>query len=120
MKLQYLGDSKDSFKWDYHDFLVTELKYPLLNMALMMTPDDGGSDGKSHPSLFPARTEVIEFCNHLRLHRAISSIKVLPEKTGASYLVELHQSSNYITNCNRTEYFSGINGECEQLKFPSF
>ena len=50
MKLQYLGDSKDSFKWDYHDFLVAELGYPLLNIALMMTPDDAGNDGQSHPS----------------------------------------------------------------------
>lgn len=117
MKLQYLGDSKDSFKWDYHDYLVAELKYPLLNIALMMTPDDGGSDGKSHPSLYPARTEVIEFCNHLRLHRSISKIKDLPEKTGASYSVELHQGSKFITNHNRTEYFSGIYGEREQVLF---
>ena len=59
MKLQYLGDSKDSFKWDYHDFLVSELEYPLLNIALMMTLDDGGNDGKTHPSLSPARDEII-------------------------------------------------------------
>ena len=25
MKRQYLGDSKDSFKWDYHPFLVDAL-----------------------------------------------------------------------------------------------
>jgi len=75
MKLQYLRDSKDSFKWDYHDFLVNELRYPLFNIALMMTPDDGGSDERSHPSLFSARKEVIEFCHHLREHRSIASIK---------------------------------------------
>ena len=23
VKLRYLGDSKDSFKWDYHDYLAT-------------------------------------------------------------------------------------------------
>jgi len=40
MKKQYLGDSKDSFKWDYHDFLAGELNYPVLNIMLMMTPDD--------------------------------------------------------------------------------
>jgi hypothetical protein len=27
MKLQYLGDSKDSFKWDYHDWLASEMKF---------------------------------------------------------------------------------------------
>lgn len=117
MKLQYLGDSKDSFKWDYHDFLVEELKYPLLNIALMMTPDDGGNDGKSHPSLFPARAEVIEFCQYLREHRSISSITVLPEKTGASYQVELHKRSKHINRNNRSEYFSGIRSAGDQMLF---
>ena len=115
MKLQYLGDSKDSFKWDYHDFLVAELEYPLLNIALMMTPDDGGNDGKSHPSLFPARTEIIEFCKYLREHRTIDSIKSLPEITGASYRVALHQNSKHINSRNRVEYFSGISVAGEQV-----
>ena len=117
MKLQYLGDSKDSFKWDYHDFLVSELEYPLLNIALMMTPDDGGNDGKTHPSLFPARAEVIEFCQYLRENRSVDSIKVLPQKTGASYQVELHKSAKHITNGNRAECFSGLNGAGHQVLF---
>ncbi len=66
MKLQYLGDSKDSFKWDYHDFLVSELEYPLLNIALMMTPDNNGNDGKTKSSLFPAKEEIEEFCQYLK------------------------------------------------------
>ena len=117
MKLQYLGDSKDSFKWDYHDFLVSELEYPLLNIALMMTPDDGGNDGKTHPSLFPARNEIIEFCQYLRENRSIDSIKVLPQKTGASYQIELHKNAMHICNSNRAEYFSGINGAGNQVLF---
>ena len=117
MKLQYLGDSKDSFKWDYHDYLVSELNYPLLNIALMMTPDDGGSDGKSHPTLFPARPEIIEFCHYLRENRSIDSIKELPHKTGAQYQVELHKNGSYINNGNRANYFSGINGIENQVLF---
>ncbi len=93
MKLQYLGDSKDSFKWDYHDFLASELNYPVFNVVLMMTPDDGGNDGKSNPSLFPARAEIIEFCQDLRENRSIETIMSLPAKSGASYGVRLHNDS---------------------------
>jgi len=117
MKLQYLGDSKDSFKWDYHDYLVSELNYPLFNVALMMTPDDGGNDGKSHPSLFPARREIIDFCHDLRESRSIETIKILPVKSGASYGVSFHKSSIYINNRNRVEYFSGFSNRDHQLVF---
>jgi hypothetical protein len=117
MKLQYLGDSKDSFTWDYHDFLVTELNYPLLNIALMMTPDDGSNEGKSHPSLFPAREEIIHFCHHLRDSRAVHAIKTLPEKTNAIYQVEFHRELEHINTNKRAEYFSGINTVSEQVFF---
>jgi hypothetical protein len=93
LKLQYLGDSKDSFKWDYHDYLMTELNYPLLTIALMMTPDDGGNHGTSHPSLFPARREIIHLCDCLRERRDIEDIKRLPLNTGSSYKVQLEMST---------------------------
>ena len=107
MKLQYLGDLKDSFKWDYHEFLASALKYPLLNIALMMTPDDKSNDGKSHPSRFPARDEIIDFCNALRFSRTIELIKELPVKTKGSYRIEFHNSYTYFMN--RREYFAKLN-----------
>lgn len=109
MKLQYLGDSKDSFKWDYHDYLVSALNYPLLNIALMMTPDDKSGDGKTSPLDFPARAEIIEFCKFLREQRSIEAIKDLPKKTSASYTVKLHRNSEDIDHKNREKYFSEIN-----------
>ena len=115
MKLQYLGDSKDSFKWDYHDFLTSELGFPLLNIALMMTPDDGGNDGQSHPSLFPARNEVIDYCKMLRQSRSIDSIKELPVRTGGSYRIGLHNNDTYFSD--RSAYFSHINGQNNQVFF---
>lgn len=117
MKLQYLGDSKDSFKWDYHDYLTYELGYPVFNIALMMTPDDGGNDGKSHPSLFPARKEIIDFCHDLRQSRSIETIKTLPKRTGASYKVLFHKNDKYINNINRNEYFSNFSNTIDQLVF---
>lgn len=117
MKLQYLGDSKDSFKWHYHDYLVQELRYPFLNIAFMMTPDDESNDGKSHPSLFPARDKIIKFCENLRKKRSTQAVRRLPEITGSSYAVEFHKESVFITNQNRTQYFSGFSADVNQLLF---
>ena len=115
MKLQYLGDSKDCFKWDYHDFLVSRLEYSLFNIVLMRTPDDGGNDGNTHPSQFPARMPVIHFCEQLRIDRSFDSIMALPRKTGASYKIELHKKDMYISNSNRSEYFSALKTGNRQL-----
>jgi len=65
MKLQYLGDSKDSFKWDYHDYLTETIGFKLLNILFMMTPDDNTNEGNTKPDWFPARDEIIQFCKEL-------------------------------------------------------
>jgi hypothetical protein len=117
MKLQYLGDAKDSFKWDYHDYLLSELGYPLFNIALMMTPDDGGNDGKLSASTYPARPEIIAFCQKLRTERSIEAIKSLPQQSGASYEVDLHKGATLFSNRSRKNYFSGIQGAERQVFF---
>lgn len=75
----------------------------------MMTPDDDGSHGETDPSSFPTSNEIIEFCQSLKEKPSIDSIKLLPQKTGASYQVKLHKNAQHITNSNRAEYFSGLN-----------
>lgn len=117
MKLQYLGDSKDSFKWDYHDYLANALGYKLLNILLMMTPDDDTNEGKTKPDWFPARKEIIQFCHELRAERDISKIKSLPFKTGALYKTNLHKAENYISKKNRKSFCSGISNHCDQVVF---
>ena len=117
MKRQYLGDSKDCFKWDYHDFLMSRLEYPLFNIALMMTTDDDGTDGNSHPALFPARDETIQFCQKLKKQRSINLIKDLPEFTGSRYRIHLHNEDVYLNHNKRNEYFSNINLADRQLVF---
>jgi hypothetical protein len=117
MKSQYLGNSKDSFKWDYHDYLVKELQYPVFNVALMMTPDDLSNYGSTHPALFPARKEIIKLCKELRSERNIDLIKRLPIRTNSSYKVNLYNGDSYITNSNRKKYFSGFSKERRQLLF---
>ena len=89
MKRQYLGDSRDSFKWDYHHFLVPALGLGKLQVVWMMTTDDGGGDGKTAPELFPARREILGFCNALRDSRDPRELARLPATTGESYKVTL-------------------------------
>jgi hypothetical protein len=117
LKLQYLGDSKDCFKWDYHDFLVAELGVPQLTLALMMTPDDGGTDGQTDPASFPGRPAVVMFCRHLRESRRIEDISDLPKATGANYSLMLHRGSTCLTDLNRSGYFSGFDSTRRQLVF---
>ena len=117
MKKQYLGDSKDSFKWDYHDFLAGELNYPVLNIMLMMTPDDESNYGKTHPTLFPARKEILDFCDDLRNGRKVNLINSLPGRTNSNYTVNLHNNDSHITNNNRKTYFSELSDIEEQLLF---
>lgn len=117
MKRQYLGDSKDSFKWDYHDYLASALRYPRLNIILMLTPDDHSRDGQTHPERFNARPAVISFCRNLKKERNIRLLRELPTATGASYVVDLHKPETYFTHQNRRQYFSDLLAEGKQIFF---
>jgi hypothetical protein len=117
MKRQYLGDSKDCFKWDYHDFLVSHLGFSVFNIALMLTRDDEGSHGQTRPSLFPARKEIVRFCQELRASRTLQQIKCLPSVTGADYKVSLHNEETLFADQDRKEYFSNLDGSTDQLIF---
>ena len=120
MKLQYLGDSRDCFKWDYHNYLMSELNYKLLNIALMMTPNDKTTHGKTDPNTYKPQCEAIHgFCRELQESndKDIEMIKLLPVRTGAKYKVELHKNSTQITNNNRIDYFSNITHETKQVFF---
>jgi hypothetical protein len=116
MQIQYLGDSKDSFKWDYHDYLTHSLGFELLNILLMLTPDDETNEGNTKPDLFPARNEIIRFCKKLRAQRDISIIESLPSETGASYKVNLHKPETDIKK-NRKEYYSELTNNIDQIVF---
>ena len=78
MKLQYLGDAKDSFKWDYHNYLTAELRCKLLNVVLMLNDDDG-KESKSTPEEFRADNLVLKFCRRLRAERKTITRDTLPQ-----------------------------------------
>jgi len=117
MKLQYLGDSRDSFKWDYHDYLTSALGYTKLNILLMLTPDDNSNQGKTAPAIYPSRKPIHDLCCELREQRNIRLIYKLPSATGSKYLIELHKGETYLTNRNRKEYFSGLSTPKRQVLF---
>lgn len=117
MKLQYLGDSKDSFKWDYHHFLMEALEYRSLKIAWMMTPDDGGPDGRTAPELFPARPEILQLCHQLRATRDTELITDLPTMGRSAYEVSFHQPDDTVSSDAERSFFSGINTAAREVIF---
>jgi hypothetical protein len=113
VKLQYLGDSKDSFKWDYHDFLVSHLGYEMLTVAPMLTADDGGRDGRTPANRYPARKPVLSFCQELCRTRDLDRIRALPRHTAATYRLTLHNAG--IAAVDRSEYFAGLDCGRDQV-----
>lgn len=69
MKLQYLGDERDAFKWDLLLWLCTHSEESFKGIVLipMLTPDDSSRDGQSDPRKFPTRnSQIHEFLRMLR------------------------------------------------------
>ncbi len=118
MQLKFLGDAKDSFKWDYHDYLVTQLDCSLLHVVLMLNPDDSKSGGNTKPEEFPARDSVSRFCHRLRDKRNIVSCDALPqllgklpEDTDAPYKLTAECGRTYsCKNGRRVVYFDPDTG----------
>lgn len=117
MKLQYLGDSKDSFKWDYHDYLTNALGFQTLYILLMMTPDDNLNEGKTKPEWFPSRPQIIGFCRTLRSRRDLEYITSIPSVSKASYRIQLHNADKIFSRESRVTYFLGLNSEENQVVF---
>jgi len=118
MKRQYLGDSKDSFKWDYHDYVAQEIGCKELQIVWLLTADDDGLDGNTPPEQFDAaRPEVVAFCKRLRKYREPEMLVCLPGTTGAHYKVCLYKSDEQLSNAKRASYFSGLRVAPRSLLF---
>lgn len=69
MKLQFLGDSRDSFKWDLLHYAVTgaDPKFERLVFVPMLTPDESGlPHGGTPAARFPCRPAILTFVEGLR------------------------------------------------------
>jgi len=117
MKRQYLGDSKDSFKWDYLDYLTAGLCAPVLQVAWMLTPDDRSANGQTTPEQFPARPEILELCRQLRSLRDPAQLSLLPRLTGASYRIAPGGTGQTFHQNLRQHYFDALDMGFDQVLF---
>lgn len=108
MKLQYLGDSRDSFKWHYHDHLAKGMNAKRLDIIPMLVPNDKTGQGKIHAKQYPATLEIQEFCEHLREKPFLHSIEKLPVYTRAKYSIRLHKQSEFYSFRDSKKYFTDI------------
>ncbi|MDA7968175.1 MAG: hypothetical protein MPK31_04475 [Gammaproteobacteria bacterium] len=125
MKLQYLGDSKDAFKWDYLNFLAGELRSKTLHYVPMWTQNDSTRQGETDPKEFPAPENILAFCDALHKVRcsgnfvdACCKISDLPKMcSGGGYSLQVHKKDKKFRNAGRDDYFSDIDVASEQLLF---
>jgi hypothetical protein len=96
MKLQFLGDSRDSFKWDllHHVVTSTQPAFRELVFVPMLTPDVPGLGHGSTPATrYPCRPNVLKFVHSLavkpRSFERVASLGSLPDMP--SFMVHIHQ-----------------------------
>ena len=98
MKLQFLGDSRDAFKWDVLHHVVTSTRPAFKELAFvpMLTPDEPTSSHGSTPaSRYPCRPPVLDFVRSLadepRELERVDRIGSLPGEP--SFGVHIHRPS---------------------------
>lgn len=106
MKLQYLGDSRDSFKWHYHDYLMNHNPYAFkFGYIPLLRPDNGTSEGNTSSFVYEGSPASQAFCDLLRSTRDISKVRLLPEITESSYKASVLKPKTYYTLNSRDEYY---------------
>lgn len=114
MKRQYLGDSRDAFKWDFLHWICTRSAPPfgrLLFVPLLTADDQERRDGQTHHSRFNARPFIGPFVDSLtkdeRGLAAVSRLGALePSRT---FAVEIHAPHRTVLRgARRAEYWTGL------------
>lgn len=80
MKLQYLGDSRDAFKWDLLHWLCTRSIPPFSHLLFvpMLTPDDPvPTDGRTPFERFRTHPRIGSFLKELSTDRSIGGVRKL-------------------------------------------
>ncbi len=111
MKLQYLGDSRDAFKWDLLHWICSHSDPPfskLLFVPLLTRDDPMPIDGQTPHTRFRARPAIQAFVGSLRGHpegiRAICALgRIDPSKV---FDVQIHAPATAVPDgVSRSEYW---------------
>lgn len=110
MKLQYLGDSRDAFKWDLLYHLCTASNPPFGHLLLipLLTQDDPlPTDGKSPHFRFSCQPGIRNFLSQLASSRDLGLIQGLGAIGGSPrFQVLMPPSSRYIqSGAERANYW---------------
>ncbi len=101
MRLQFLGDSRDAFKWDLLQWLVTRAQPPFSQLLFvpMLTPDVPGSrHGRTPAARFPARPVVLDFVGQLRgTPEGVEAVRRLGRiEAGSTFEVRIHAPRSFV------------------------
>ena len=114
MKLQYLGDSRDAFKWDLLHWLCSRAAphfSRLLFVPLLTRDDPKPTDGRTPHTRFPARPEIQAFVGSLRGHPdGLDAIRALGRIDSATVFdVNVHSPRTFVPDgLDRTKYWSAL------------
>ncbi len=102
MRLQFLGDSRDAFKWDVLHHVVTSTRPAFAELAFvpMLTPDVPTSGHGSTPaSRYPCRPAVLKFVHSLAAEpRTLERVASIGSLGGTpSFRVHIHLPSRYLS-----------------------
>jgi hypothetical protein len=110
VKLQYLGDSRDAFKWDLLHWLCSRATPAFSTLAFvpLLTPDDRiPSDGRTPHHWFSCRPEIREFVSSLgREPRSLTRVRELGSIGGTFDVVVAPPDRHFPTGYRRREYWS--------------
>lgn len=123
MKLQYLGDYRDAFKWDLLHWLCSTADSETTSLLFvpLLTPDDPNPrDGQIPHHRFMARPEVQQFVASLKnTSRGLGSITDLGSlEPTKQFSVSIHAPDRYVEpGRRRPDYWWGIDHPSKSVVF---
>ena len=117
MKTQYLGDAKDSFKWDYHDYVTHALGFSQLTLVLMLTEDDTSADGQKPPEHYPPERRLCSFVTLCKNIVPCDGCGAYRSKPAVPIPWPCIMGAAGFTADSRRMYFEGMQGNVNQVVF---